>query len=486
VRGGALANERTHTRRRTTVSDAGVRPSTGASVVGRTETTFTAFPDGTILEAVASSVSTAGLQLLVWNNGNFSVQPSIVRNGEVFAPPRIAPGLAKAIRFPIANYTAEIVAAGGLAEPPSLTVRAQFHSLFDIASRCISIGAEQLRIVIAYVLYTWLADRFPQAPYLSIVGPLGSGKTQLLRFLNCCCRRPLLLSDVSVAGLYSSTDGVAPTLLIDEADFGQDLRSRELLRLLRAGHTAEGVTFRQGKAYNLFGPKVICSRTPIPDAALASRAVEISMWRCTEEPELRLDAMHIHALFELLQPQLMRFRLRNYHRDLSVKSELSSLSPRSRDLVRALAGPLAECPELQELVVEEIRAREPDAMSRQSDEPELIVLHALFTKIHGYDKPYVTVGVICGWVNGLLRYRGEHPRFEPRGVGPILRQLGFATQRFGSHGIGILITNDFRARLHRQAATLGIGYAGENCAECIQLRRSKVPDATARKSDEQN
>jgi hypothetical protein len=469
------------------MSDVGVRPSTGASVVGRSETTFTAFRDGTILEAVASSASTAGLQLLVWNNENFSVRPSIVRNGEVFAPPRIAPGLAKAIRFPIANYPAEIVALGGPAEPLPHTVSAQFHSLFEIASSCISIGDEQLRIVIAYVLYTWLADRFPQAPYLSIVGPLGSGKTQLLRFLNCCCRRPLLLSDVSVAGLYSSTDAVAPTLLIDEADFGRDIRSRDLLRLLRAGHTAEGVTFRQGKAYNLFGPKVICSRTPIPDAALASRAVEISMWRCTEEPERRLDAVPLlHALFELLQPQLVRFRLRNYHRDLSVKSDLSRLSPRSRDLARALAGPLAECPELQELVVDAIRAREPDAISRQSDEPELIVLHALFAKIHGYDKPYVTVGVICGWVNGLLLYRGEHPRFEPRGVGPILRQLGFATQRFGSHGIGILITGDVRARLHRQAATFGIGHTSDDCVQCIELRRSKVPDANARKSDEQN
>ena len=400
-------------------------------------------------------------------------KPSFVRNSELFAPPRIAPGLAKAIRFPIANYTAEIVAAAGVAEPHPVTVGGVFHSLFDVASSHISIDAEQLRIVIAYVIYTWLADRFSQAPYLSIVGPLGSGKTQLLRFLNCCCRRPLLLSDISVAGLYSSTDSVGPTLLIDEADFGQDIRSRELLRLLRAGHTADGVTFRQGKAYNLFGPKVICSRTPIPDVALASRTMEISMWRCTEEPTMRLDPLHVKTLFELLQPQLLRFRLRNYRRELSVKSDLTRLSPRSRDLARALAGPLSEAPELQAMIVETISRREPDAMSRQSDEPELIVLNALFINIHGYDKPYVTVGVICSWVNRLLLYRGEHPRYEPRGVGPILRQLGFATQRFGAHGIGILITSAVRAQLHRQAATFGMGRSGDDCAECNTLRRSR-------------
>jgi hypothetical protein len=451
-----------------------------------------------MIEAVRSTLSTADLELLVWSKGNVSVQPDLLRCGELFVPPRIGPGLATAIRFPIAKFSgsiAEVFSAAGICSADglvemlgandigsaeSLIVRKQFLLLQHIASKFVTVDTELLPLVIAYVFYTWVADRFTQAPYLSIVGPLGSGKTELLRFLNCCCRRPLLLSDISVAGLYSLTDRLAPTLLIDEADFGRDIRSRELARLLRAGHTAEGVAFRGGRAYNLFSPKVICSRTPLPDAALASRAIEISMSRCTADPELRLCASSVAALLGFLQPQLLRFRLRNYDRELSVKPDLSSLSARSRDLARALAGPFVDCPDVQELIIEKLRRREPDAMARQSDEPELIVLEAFFTQLHIYHEPYVTVGIVSKWANGLLGFRKEHPRFEPRGVGPILRQLGFSTQTIGSHGIGMYITNDIRERLHRHATTYGIIPAGKDCQLCVKVRNSDKKSQSAK------
>jgi hypothetical protein len=321
--GDPMAKQRGHMRRRNSISEPDAcTPNRGGLELREVETTFRAFSDGTIVEAVRSPPTSTELQLLVRHDGIETVQPRFEKDGELLLPPRISGGLATAIRFPAApmhKVYVELLAAAGF-DKAFGSVAELFRMLKELATQCLSIDPPHLTLVVAYAFYTWLADRFAHAPYLSIIGPLASGKTQLLRFLNCCCRRPLLLSDISLAGLYSLTDRFAPTLLIDEADFGADIRSRDLQRLLRGGHTLDGVAYRSGRTYNLFGPKVISSRAPIPDAALASRAIEISMSRCTEEPEFTPDSSSVTGLFMILQPLLLRFRLQHYYRDLSVKT----------------------------------------------------------------------------------------------------------------------------------------------------------------------
>jgi hypothetical protein len=471
-------------RRRNIISEPHARtPNRGGLKLREVESTFRAFSDGTIVEAVRSSPTSTELQLLVRRDGRETVQPRFEKDGELLLPPRISDRLAAAIRFPPAamhkDYVEPLAAAGF--DKAFQTVADQFWMLKEMAAKCLSIDPPQLTLVVAYAFYTWLADRFAQAPYLSIIGPLASGKTQLLRFLNCCCRRPLLLSDISLAGLYSLTDRFAATLLTDEADFGADIRSRDLQRLLRGGHTLDGVAYRSGRTYNLFGPKVISSRAPIPDAALASRAIEISMSRCTEGPEFTPDSLGVTGLYTIVQPLLLRFRLQHYHRDLSVQPALSGLSPRSRDKARALAGPFVDFPDLQDSIVTILRQREPDVQARHSDESELLVLEAFLMQIHKHSEPYVTVGCVARWTNGLLQYRGEQPRFQARAVGPILRQLGLSTAKIGSKGIGICLTNDVRAHLHRQAARYGVIRAADDCPLCAKQRSSEQKNQSAKR-----
>ena len=172
------------------------------------ETSFRKFPDGTMVELVRGAECAEELQLLVWRRGKARICSSFLKDSELLVPPRVTPGLAGAIQFPSAISTYKDL----VDVVTDIVVAARAHVRFS--------NQEDAYLVAAYVLSTWLVDRFAHAPYLSVIGTLGSGKTQLLRFLSCCCRRPLLLADISAAGLYSLTDQLQPTLLLDEAAFG--------------------------------------------------------------------------------------------------------------------------------------------------------------------------------------------------------------------------------------------------------------------------
>jgi hypothetical protein len=50
------------------------------------------------------------------------------------------------------------------------------------------------------------------------MGSVRNGKTRLLRFLRCLCRRAVVLSDLTPSTLYLLTNQIAATLLLDEFD----------------------------------------------------------------------------------------------------------------------------------------------------------------------------------------------------------------------------------------------------------------------------
>src|SRR6202040_393832 len=108
----------------------------------------------------------------------------------------------------------------------------------DTLGKFIAADRDVLVLLASVVLCSWFPDCFEAAPYVWIVGPLGSAKTKLLRLLSCMCRRALLVSDVRAGSLYTLTDSYNPTLLIDELDLADSSRSADILRLLRAGTVA--------------------------------------------------------------------------------------------------------------------------------------------------------------------------------------------------------------------------------------------------------
>jgi len=131
--------------------------------------------------------------------------------------------------------------------------------LESLVSDCIVLDDEYVPVLANFVQSTWFVDRFPVAPYLSVVGLPESVETTLLRLLSLVGRRSLLLADS-------------------------------------------------------FEAKVISLLEPPDDPALNSRCILVPMFESksttrvpTDEPRIQPQAAHLRA-------QLLTLRLENYSR----------------------------------------------------------------------------------------------------------------------------------------------------------------------------
>jgi len=329
----------------------------------------------------------------------------------------------------------------------------------EVLENYVDLDPPDRKLTAYFALSSWFSDLLHVVPYLWIVGPIGFGKTTLVRLLSVLCRRGILVGDISSAGLYSVSDSLHPTVLLDDFDYGLDSRTRDLLRLLRNGSTAGLRVIRAARAYQLFGPKVISSRQGPNDAALKSRGLVV-----VAPPFSRvLSVLSNDALEEVqhrLQPNLLRFRLENYlrltHHEYTISA--SSLTPRIKDIVRALALPLMGDVEFERELLEIVEPHNMEATVEHHSEPEWFVMLALLANVHnrleGVDM--LTVMKVKEDVESLLKQASEPHQLTARKVGAILKSLGFRTKKLGSWGRGLRFSRDLILAVHVKAKRLGI------------------------------
>ena len=262
------------------------------------EVEFTIMPDGRIVDLIRSARHPSNMEFLVWRDGDIGLTTCIEHDGELLVVPKMDPTVVSALRLPTMAM-------------PCPEIGELFRLLTTNIEAFVDLTTEDSFLVAAFVLTTWFADRLSVVPYLSICGPLESGKTTLLQLLHCLCRRAIHVASITPASVYRLATQARATLLIDESDFGRDGTSRDLQRLLRGGNRQGSRVLRNGRAFENFGPKVIASRVPMDDAALISRTIHIAMTPSDRDvPELDRDAEQ--RLSDALQPMLLMFRLQHY------------------------------------------------------------------------------------------------------------------------------------------------------------------------------
>jgi hypothetical protein len=218
------------------------------------------------------------------------------------------------------------------------------------------------RLTAYYVLFSWIYDDFNELPYLRVLGDAGSGKTRFLLTIGSLCYKPIFASGAStVSPLFRVLDIFKGTLLIDEGDFPQSDEKAEIVKILNNGNAKGFPVLRSepsggGKEYNprayhVYGPKIIATRSLFMDRALESRCLteEMGQRRLREEIPINLPP-EFWQESERLRNRLLMFRFRHLRRH-RVLPELvdRTIEPRLNQVFAPLLSIIEDATTLAEL-----------------------------------------------------------------------------------------------------------------------------------------
>lgn len=431
---------------------------------------------GVPAEIIRDAKDPQRLMFLRWEGGGATAVHSIESAERIFVPPD-----------PTSRFFPQLSLPSGLApcgEPAEL-----LDGIASTISQFVKLRPEQLRIVTSFVLASWFVDCFEAAPYLWVVGPLGSAKTKLVKLLWCFCRRGLIAGDLRSGSLYRLMDAWGPTLIVDEFEPGRSGASAELLRMLRTGSVPGVPAFRNGQGFSTYGLKIIASRQPLDDAALTSRGVVVNLLPA-EDPMRPLGEESRQQIATEYQAKLLTFRSQNY---VAVKNfymlsdNLQGVSARTKQIARALTAPLLGDSAITTELLAILRDYDNDVRIERFLEPEWLAVEAIFDACHeGMENERtiseILVGGVAVHVNARLEFRGEDLRLGAKKIGLVLRSLGLRTTRLGRLGRGLRLTCVVQRKVHEIARQLGIdrrtiatlpglenGYGGAPCALCEEF-----------------
>ncbi len=403
---------------------------------------FSELKDGSLVDLVEDPDNPNRTILAVWKDGETTYHSQLERDGAVLIPLARNGEVFRHLR--LAHST-----------EPYESVEGLFVSLANLITKCVDIKIEYLPALAHFVLFTWIADRLPVAPYLSIVGLPQSGKTTLLRVLSLVCRRPLLTADITPAAFYEACSQLNPTFLIDESGTSGD--NRALRQLLRMGTTRDVLVMRKTRIFHADGPKVICWREPPDDPALSSRCVEIQMVESDKTSLYGVNDPTVKELAAKLQAQLLQFRFENYRKiSTPVIAGIERLKPRSREMLVSLAAPCAGDMKICLPLIEFFKTRE--VFNREPlPPPENAVLTALFSQIHqeAYNGALL-INNLTTKVNEILETNAERFRLSPRKVGAVMATLGFGWKKRTNIGWTILLERTDQVRVHKLVNSHGM------------------------------
>jgi hypothetical protein len=436
------------------------------------EIDFSELPDGTLLETIADPKERGRTALAVFQNGQISVKPSFELGDRILLPLSNTLQGVRHINF-----------AGGAEHHES--TRSLWVSTISLLNQTLDLAEESLRLMAAYVLSTWLTEKLSIAPYLSLVGPAGSGKTTALRILSLLCRRSLATADISSAAFYDLSENVTTTLLIDEA--ATLANRRQIFHMMRAGSTPGFVTLRKNQSYRSFGARAFAWTELPDDAALNSRCLIIPM-KCSSGRNLRSPSdPWVLKRAAQAQKRLLHFRLSNYAtmRLHPIAGE-DQLQARARDLLRCLAAPFQGEPEITRLLV--VAMLNQQTLRDLLNSQQSATICALFETIHELesgDRVWLALfSSVRDCVNFHLKERGEACIKSGKQMGGVLTSLGLTDRKLTNQGTVLILSRAIHEQVHELQRMHNVGTQTtqqqmDNCLYC----RAKGGDSTTPPKD---
>lgn len=213
-----------------------------------------------------------------------------------------------------------------------------------------------------YVLLTWVYDAFNEVPYLRFRGDFGSGKSRCLQTIGSICYKPMFVSGAStISPMFRIIDSFRGTLILDESDFRYSDEKAEIVKILNNGNAAGFPVLRtevtpakefNPRAFEVFGPKIIASRSSFDDSALESRCLTeaLSGKRPRTDIPVSLPASFHDEALEL-RNKLLRYRFRHRMNLGAARETVSSLTEARIAQIIAPLLAVASAPEARERII---------------------------------------------------------------------------------------------------------------------------------------
>ncbi|NTV40775.1 MAG: hypothetical protein HGA61_00680 [Candidatus Moranbacteria bacterium] len=309
-------------------------------------TAFEELADGTIIEMLLDAKENKTL-FAIYKDGVIEKRKSLEVDGIILKPHSSEKDLFKnnVVLFP--------------SEPMEYgTQKELVQEIQSFIHKYLSVSDFFEKIASYYVLFTWIHDDFNELPYLRGLGDYGTGKSRMLQVIGAICYRPIFASGATtVSPIFRILNDFKGTLILDEADFKFSDTTAEMIKILNNGFMKGMSVLRSEgnnkksfdvKAYRVFGPKIIATRSLYKDTALESRMITEDMnlnFPRKDVPYNIPDSFWVEALN--IRNKLLMFRFRNKGKStLNSKLENRKIEPR----LNQIAIPLMSIIDDQEMI----------------------------------------------------------------------------------------------------------------------------------------
>lgn len=315
-----------------------------------------------------------------------------------------------------------------------------------------------------YVLFSWVYDRFNELPYLRVRGDAGSGKSRFLLTIGSVCYKPIFASGAStVSPIFRLIDTFRGTLVIDESDWRQSDERAEVVKILNNGNgkgfpvlrsEANGKGEFNPRAYAVFGPKLIATRSFFQDYALESRCLTEDMGQRPLRDGIPINLPETMAQEALvLRNKLLLFRFRMFHR-CHANAELvdRGIEPRLNQVFVPILS-IVDDENVREQLKELARRYQHDLVNDRGMTTEAQLVGVIDELLLLADGPRLSVKEITE--KFIEQYAAEYEKkVTNKWIGGILRKrLGLKPQRV--HGTFVIPLEDL-PRLNRLREKFGL------------------------------
>lgn len=286
------------------------------------------------------------------------------------------------------------------------------ESIEAYITRYVDLSPDFLRITSAYVLLSWVYDRFNELPYLRFRGDYGSGKTRALLVSGSLMWKPLFASGASTTSpIFHALDLFRGTLIVDESDFRISDEKADLVKILNQGNVRGFPVLRSQatpqktfdpRAFYVFGPKLVGMRHSFSDQALESRFLteEMGQRPLRKDIPINLPDCQVDEA-RVLRSKLLQFRFDSFH-STQVRTDAydASLSPRANQVMTPLISVVPD-PELRECIRQAMYGTEGMLQADRAESTEGSLLAVIQELQQATPDQPITVGDIAR----LFRHR---------------------------------------------------------------------------------